>query len=389
MRTAVLLSVGFTLALDPCRVVQAQTPAWQAVRDVRVAFDDGPGALTSVSGLTVGRDGRVYVSQPQEGIVRVYDSRGRFLRKIGRSGAGPGEFERPSRLGWRGDTLWVGDSPQARISLFRPNGSFVRSITFTQAGPLTGGRPNVPGSLLADGSVLGLWLPPMYTLAGAKPVVEPLVRFSPRGDPLGVLGRRQRRQEFVRVRSGTSSTYFAQPFSDSPLTAVAPDGSGLVIVTRAAATSRRQASFTVRKVSFSGRTAFERAYPYTPRPLTGDAVESVVNKHAGGMQEAKFRTPPAAAARRLIREALYRPGYLAPVTDVVLGRDGTIWLRREATGRAVFDWQVLDAAGRPVGRVSLPAKVAVQYADRTQVWGVELDELDVPTLVRFRVVPGR
>jgi hypothetical protein len=389
MRAAVLLSIGLAVALYPRLAAEAQTPSWQAVRDVRVAFDDGPGVLTTVSGLTVGRDGRVYVSQPQEGIVRVYDSRGRFLRKIGRSGEGPGEFERPSRLGWRGDTLWVGDSPQARISLFRPDGSFVRSITFTRAGPLTGGRPNIPGSLLADGTVLGLWLSPMYTLAGPTPVVEPLVRFSARGDPLGVLGRRQRRQEFARVRSGTSSTYFAQPFSDSPLTAVAPDGSGLVIVTRAAATSRGQASFSVRKVHFSGRTAFERAYTYTPRPLTGDAVESVVNKHAGGMQEAKFRTPPEAAARRLIREALYRPGYLAPVTDVVIGRDGTIWLRRESTGRAVFDWQVLDAAGRPIGRVSLPAKVAVQYADRSQVWGVELDELDVPTLVRFRVVPGR
>lgn len=388
MRAAVLLCIGFTIALHPRLVAQVQTP-WRVVRDVRVAIYDGPGALTSVSGLTVGRDGRVYVSQPQEGIVRVYDARGRFLRKIGRSGEGPGEFERPSRLGWRGDTLWVGDSPQARISLFRQDGSYVRSITFTQTGPITGGRPNVPGSLLADGSVLGMWLPPMYVLAGPNAVVEPLVRFSPRGDPIGVLGRRQRRQEFVRVRSGTSSTYFAQPFSDSPLTAVAPDGSGLVIVTRTAATSRIRASFSVRRVHYSGRTTFERAYPYAPRPLTGDAVESVVNKHAGGMQEAKFRTPPEASARRLIRDALYRPGYLTPVTDVVLGRDGTIWLRREATGGAAFEWQVLDAAGRSVGRVSLPSKLAVQYADRTQVWGVELDKLDVPTLVRFRVVAGR
>ncbi|HEX7241808.1 MAG TPA: 6-bladed beta-propeller [Longimicrobiaceae bacterium] len=388
MRILALLCAAFIFLPHPQLTAQSEIPRWRLVRDATAGGGEGPGALTEVGEVTVGRDGRVYVSQRQDGVVRVYDARGRYLREIGRSGEGPGEFEWQSGMGWRGDTLWVADGAQARISLFRPDGRFVRSLTFVRAGPLTGGRPNVPGDLLADGSVLGSWRAYLSVLA-AGPVSEPLVRFTPRGEPIGVLARVERRNEFVQLRSGNSRTYFAQPFADSPMWAVAPDGSALVVVTRDAATSGGQARFTVRKVHFSGRTAFARAYRYVPKPLPSAAVERVVDEHVGGLSNARFRTPPEGAARRSIRRALYLPKHLTPVTGLVLGRDGTIWLRREEDGRPTVGWIVLDPAGNVVARLSLPAKLDVRYADRTQLWGVELDEMDVPTLARFRVAPVR
>jgi hypothetical protein len=36
----------------------------------------------------------------------------------------------------------------------------------------------------------------------------------------------------------------------------------------------------------------------------------------------------------------------------------------------------------------VPAGVRAVYADRTQIRAVELDELDVPALVKYRIVPG-
>jgi hypothetical protein len=367
---------------------QAQVPLWRVAPEVRAGTGDGPGALSAVSDVTIGRDGSVYVSQPQENVVKVYDARGRYLRSIGREGGGPGEFERPASLGWRGDTLWVADPPQTRISLFLPNGRFVRSISFSRAAPLTDGRPHIPGSLLADGSVLGFWQAPLFVIAGSKPVSVPMVRFTARGEPIGLLARREDRNEFGVISEGTSRTYFPQPFTDTPLTAVSPDGSTVIIVRRNAATRPDSTVFSVQRLRYSGRVTLSRNYQYRPQPLTRERVERAVDEHVGGLGETRIRTPEAAVLRRQIRQNLYRPHFLPPVTELVLGRDGTIWLRREDLGREMAWWHVLDASGRMIARAWVPAGVRVAYADRTQVWAVEKDELDVPTLVKYRIVPG-
>ena len=389
MRILTLFWIVFVLLPHPWLSAQEKVPHWRVERVARAGVDDGPGALTVVSGLAVGPDGSAYVSQPQEGILRVYDTRGRFVREIGRSGEGPGEFERPSRLGWRGDTLWVSDPAQMRVSLFRPDGAVIRSITFVRTGSLTGGKPNVPGYLFADGSVLGVWLAPMQLLAGPKPVSQPLVRFTARGEPINVIAQIERLHEFAQMTSGTSVTFMPQPFRDTPLWDVTPDGSNLVIVTRIAAASGRRASFSIRKFHYSGRTIFAKTYRYTPRPLPADAEKKAVDEHVSGLASARIRTSSNGDVRKAIREALYLPRYMPPVTSMVLGRDGTIWLRREETGRSTVSWNVLGPDGRVVARVDLPAKLDVRYADRNQVWGIELDELDVPTLVRLKVIPSR
>jgi hypothetical protein len=46
---------------------------------------------------------------------------------------------------------------------------------------------------------------------------------------------------------------------------------------------------------------------------------------------------------------------------------------------------MLDASGRQTGTVSVPANVELRAADATHAWGVELDDNDVPSLVRYRI----
>jgi hypothetical protein len=389
LRFAMRAVAAFFLLLltgEAVSAMQAQVPLWRVAREVRTGIGDGPGALSAVSDLTMARDGSVYVSQPQENVVKVYDAQGRYLRSIGREGGGPGEFERPSALGWRGDTLWVADPPQTRISLFRQDGTFVRAISFSRAAPVTNGRHHIPGSLLADGSVLGFWQAPLFHIAGPRPVTVPMVRFTSRGDPIGLLALREHRNEFGVIEEGTSRTYFPQPFTDSPLIAVAPDGSGVVIVRRNAAARPDSTVFSVQGIDPSGRVSLARNYRYKPVPLSADAVERAVERQIGGLAASRIRTPEAAVVSRQTREKLYRPRFLPPVTRVVVGRDGTIWLRREDLGRDMAWWHVLDSRGRIIARAWVPANLRVEYADRTHIWGVELDELDVPTLVKYRIV---
>jgi hypothetical protein len=63
---------------------------WQLHEDFRIGSrDDSETALTAIGQITVGPDGSIHLHQPRERLIRVFDSGGRFVRTIGRSGEGP------------------------------------------------------------------------------------------------------------------------------------------------------------------------------------------------------------------------------------------------------------------------------------------------------------
>ena len=49
---------------------------------------------------------------------------------------------------------------------------------------------------------------------------------------------------------------------------------------------------------------------------------------------------------------------------------------------------VLDAEGVPLARVLVPADLMVAVVDGETVWGIEMDELDVQYIVRYRLLKG-
>lgn len=76
------------------------------------------GELLQPQDLALADDGTLVVSETGDAHVKVFDRNGRFLRRIGRNGQGPGEF-RVGFLAVRGDTLLVQDPQTGRASTFR------------------------------------------------------------------------------------------------------------------------------------------------------------------------------------------------------------------------------------------------------------------------------
>lgn len=89
---------------------------------------------------------------------------------------------------------------------------------------------------------------------------------------------------------------------------------------------------------------------------------------------------------RALRSADLLPATLLPVTRLVTGQDGSIWLRREDVpeGDSVL-WNVLDREGRPSGALYLPADQRIVATAGDILVAVELDEFDVPYLLRYRL----
>jgi len=120
--------------------------------DIRYAF-------ARPSDVTVDSLGQVYVVDSQAIAVKVFDAQGVYLRKLGREGQGPGEFQRPRSVASVGDVVIVGASRNARWSHFDLQGNHIHDYAYPifdnleLVGPMTGGE--LIGSTVgfADGEV--------------------------------------------------------------------------------------------------------------------------------------------------------------------------------------------------------------------------------------------
>ena len=86
-------------------------------------------AFARVAFVALRNDGSIVVADDEAHHVAVYTADGRLLKRLGRQGQGPGEFETPWLVSVsRGDSVFVWDAAQARVSVFSPSLGFVRSF---------------------------------------------------------------------------------------------------------------------------------------------------------------------------------------------------------------------------------------------------------------------
>jgi hypothetical protein len=89
--------------------------------------------LAQAQYFSVDSNGRIYVSDVKANEVLIFERDGRFVRKIGRTGQGPGEFNLVGRALMTSRGLAVLDRSNARIQYFDDRGRFVDSIKLTKS----------------------------------------------------------------------------------------------------------------------------------------------------------------------------------------------------------------------------------------------------------------
>lgn len=80
---------------------------------------DHLGDFSKPKGVAVGEDGRIYVVESYFDHLLVFDRAGRLLLPIGGNGVGPGEFNLPAGVATHGDLVYVADSYNQRVQIFR------------------------------------------------------------------------------------------------------------------------------------------------------------------------------------------------------------------------------------------------------------------------------
>jgi len=98
-------------------------------------------AFTRISGAALSPCKEIFISDVKGHFIAKYDWEGNFIKRVGRTGAGPGDFKSPQQIGIINESLFVLDFQNARISemdlnleniqYFRLNGKIAFMQSFT------------------------------------------------------------------------------------------------------------------------------------------------------------------------------------------------------------------------------------------------------------------
>jgi DNA-binding beta-propeller fold protein YncE len=108
----------------------------------------GPGTAKP-TGIEVGPDGNIYISDAVRNDIQVFTPAGVFMRKIGAAGSEAGEFRAPADVATRGNRIYVADRDNARVQVLDENGATRMQIDGRE--PVPGGDAvRLPARVAAD-----------------------------------------------------------------------------------------------------------------------------------------------------------------------------------------------------------------------------------------------
>jgi hypothetical protein len=344
-------------------------PVWSIVPDLRVGGgeEDEPTALGPVWDIVVRSDGQMALLMTRENRIRVFDARGNFVRFIGRTGSGPGEFRSPTKLVM--DSLghyWVSDNVRGVY------------IQFDSTGKLVAEYPRPPGFHCRP-IACGLVLDDGRRLDGRFRAVAPSVF---------------RAEWFIADRAGKITDSLALPLADStPSTTVrAPEPFAKRLVYAPTPDGHMwfgfSTDYTLRKITLRGDTVVKISGSASPVPV------SDADRAAFADRETDF----ARAVGVPKREGAAFPATKPPITQLIVAEDGDLWVALAGPVDGVVEWfDVYAPDGTLRARAHLkfrgaifpqgapamnPAPIVV---GREFVYMLTYDDNDVPTVVRAAI----
>lgn len=333
------------------------------------------GGLGSTTTLSRSPSGLMFVPQIQESRIVVFDSLGHFVRSIGRDGAGPGEFRLIGSLSWIGDTLVVSDLVLRRLSYFRVDGTFLRTVNDP---PSSGAGLDTFGAT-ADG---GIVLTSSAALADESQALDISLSIRRRNGVTSEFFRTQSEAPVMRLSLvGTNTLGIFKPIVETPLLAISPGGSFIVVV-EVPFPVAEAGSYTIHRFDLRGGKLGSTRRSFRAERVRAATMDSLLVATSSRSVGAAKAGPGQSLVLERLR-AQYEPPKWYPAFDrIVIGDEGWIWLR-EASTRA--RWTVLDTSLSRVGTVDLVGILAAATSD--SIWVIEEDlSSGAPLIVRYRLV---
>lgn len=385
-------------------------PLLVAEEDLRIGDADDPAAgFSRISLLDVDAEGNLYVVESSIPEIRVYRPDGGFLRRFGRRGAGPGEFERITTFGVQNDVVWTFDTRHRRITIFDRSGALSSTAPLEDAlVPLTNGTGYaIPHRMLEDGTLSGRLAGLRYgeadpgLVSGPSDLIPvPVVRFSVAGEVLDTIGwtprpppglwRPAAEERGAGQAVAVAGRNHAVPEPPNDWVELLQLADGYIIVERPTPASEDGGRVTATRVGLAGDTVYRREMGYLPpRYLTSDLDSIAARATRGeglsfavvGGSPPPIENPEAVTNR--IRAAMQYPEFQMPIERAIATDDASVWIAYRPALADTTTWVILRPDGTPRGRLALPSGVSILWHSGDTLYASVPDEMDVPWLVRY------
>ncbi len=351
----------------------AELPTWSLAAEPEVEIGTLEGAeeyqLFQVSAALRLPDGRIVVGNGGTKELRLYDAAGRFVKRRGREGEGPGEFGAVGAVGIAGDSLYVFDVELARVSVFDLEGAFSRSYPVRVPGiafPYPVGVLDDGGWVLVSGFVFS-----SQDIAAVVRDTSLVVHLRADGTAADTLGRFPTIEFFV-WGDGTLTTAANRAFGRSLASAV---GARRVYL---GDTER----YEIAAYSPDGvlESVLRRTVP--PRPVAAQDIERYKEADRRRLVRPEFRQQ----MERLLAEMPY-PDEMPAFGGLQVDALGNLWVsefKRPAADS--IRWTVYDEEARPIALAVLPVELEITQIGSEFVCGRREDDLGVERVSVYRLV---
>jgi hypothetical protein len=345
-------------------------------------YDDSPAPLTNPGDVTVTAKQEIVVAESDEPVLKVFDSNGQLVKRLGRKGDGPGEFREVINLLGFGDSIWAYDPVHRRATFCRTDGKVGRIVNFRAPGTAPRLGPAYP---FGEGYFA---LASLNSAEVIKPVGygRRILRLS----ASGVVERDMMAPLIMRgyyahlELPGEASVFILLPVPTVDRALVAERGLFAVIARGVVDTRTGARSIRVTRIRPGGDTVFSKALRVERAPVERSFVEQHQERLAKALRN---RFPSELAARRAVKQVTNSgPAHFSPVNGLLLDAESRIWIR---TTLARNHWIILNASGMAVTCLDAPLDVRIVAAAGGKVWAIKTDSDDVPSLERFAVVNAK
>jgi hypothetical protein len=329
---------------------------------------DSSAELSYAGLIAVDARGSTYVAD--EGVILVFGTDGTVQRRIGREGDGPGEFRSFNSIDLLpGDSLFVFDGQQQRATVFLP---YTADVAYTV-------RLRQPGFVFAMGirpirgtqGFIGLYRTAVGDVRGTDLVRRDVIRvLNPDGSVRRDSVLTLREPELAELDGPGGHGYFWPPFARRGLVAFGPDG-------RIYSAWSDTARIDIHDVNGRAAGTIRPKVDARALPLPEQVVDSFAALMAPDPQ------PRGPALQALRRWSTW------PVLESMLVDDQSrVWLKLRTEDAAPGTWMAFRETGERVGSVRLPPNAHPRLIRGDRVYAALLNEVDVPTLVVYQLVPS-
>lgn len=353
------------------------------VEEVRIGSVEDPEAgFSSIGQIQVLENGDIYVLDSQAREVRVFDADGQRVRVLGGSGQGPGEFSMPTLMGFLGDTLWVSDMLDRRLTWFGPEGE----VLFTTPAPRVSFDPIGTGVSLiltprvprSDGFIESGMSETHVRGGGTGEAYQyPVLLFDRDGEVVDTLRWETVTDPPLTVQVGQSWVF--APYLNPRGAMGATFSDGRAIIDWSVSGDGTRGEIDILRANSEGDTVYHQRLGYTPIEVPAEVLDSLIAPRLP-------RDPSASTPEieRVLRAVIQLPEHRPPVRTAFSGADGTLWLQLNTPSPAGSDWIVFGGDGSALGRLTLPPRLRVRHSAYPVAWAVDTDEFNIPSLVKLR-----